>query len=234
MGVVAGHCVRRIRKEGESAPLGKGALPLVRAPAELRARGNPEGARKRVATNADAWELFGLGVIISDQPPMHDIGLVKLVAKEPEAGDFDRVAPLIPRVGLDGEQLCLEQVAGLGAPDEYRACEGVYDIEIEGPDLSRRGTRGQLTVDRIPGLVDDPVPRINLDYWIDRLVPPVVASVRFLPQRLRRIDRNDVFLWHSPPPITQHPSGPSSLRRSQKDNGMLPSHGDDHVVGLEE
>ena len=49
------------------------------------------------------------------QLPVDDVRLRELVAQEAEAGHLDRVAPLVPRVGLDRHELALEQVAGLCA-----------------------------------------------------------------------------------------------------------------------
>jgi hypothetical protein len=62
--------------------------------------------------------------------------------------------------------------------------------------LCGRRRRAQLPVERVPGLEDDRVAGIDLEHRLDRLVPTVVAALRLLRERLRRIDLDHMLSRH--------------------------------------
>ena len=95
----------------------------------------------------------------------------------------------------------------------------MYDVQVDVSNVVGGRAGAELTIDRIPSLVHDAVPGINLDDRIDGLVPPVVTGVRFLGEGLQRIDRNDVFSRHNQPPGSHHCPKLSSLAAPSKGKG---------------
>ena len=89
--------------------------------AELGARSYSEGSGKWIAADPHSGQLLGLGVLVAVEPPVGDVRFGELLAQKAEAGDLHRVPPLLPRIRFDGEELRLEQIAGLGPLDEDRA-----------------------------------------------------------------------------------------------------------------
>src|SRR5262249_59847912 len=115
-----------------------------------------EGGARREAGEADeggagdagAGKVGGGGEPAGDVP-RHLERLGELVTQEPEPRHLDGVAV---RVGLDVEDLDVEQVARLGAVDVHRSGERVHPVQVRfGDDLQRR-IPAELPVERVPGL----------------------------------------------------------------------------------
>jgi hypothetical protein len=143
-----------------------------------------------------------------------DEGVREVVAEEAESRDLDRVPPLVPRVGVDRDDLRLEKVTRLGAPDEDRAGERMHGPERRVRDVGDVCGRRELAVERVARLVDDGVAGVDLDDRLDRLVPAVVAGLRLLRQRLRRVDRDHVLSWHRSPPRIRPGAGRVTISQS--------------------
>jgi hypothetical protein len=135
------------------------------------------------------------------QPPVDDVGVRELVAQEPEPRHLHRVAPLVPRVWLDGHDLGLEQIAGLRSLDEDWAGKRVDRPELRRRYLLRRRAGAELDVEGVARLVDHGVARIRFDHGLDRLVPAVVPVLLPLHERLRRIDLDHMLSVHHAPPV---------------------------------
>src|SRR5919205_3965967 len=93
----------------------------------------------QVAADTDTRKLLGLGVLVAVQPPVDDVRIRELIAQEAEARHLQRVAPLLPRIGLDRDQLDLEQVALLRSLHVDRSGKGMDRSEIQVTDVFCRG-----------------------------------------------------------------------------------------------
>src|SRR5690606_25286888 len=83
-------------------------------------RRQPGDARERSGVDANPRQLRRFGVV-TVEVPVDDVWLGEEVAEEAEARHLDGVAPGIPGVALDVEQLDLQQVAGCRAVNVDRA-----------------------------------------------------------------------------------------------------------------
>src|SRR5690606_39063614 len=117
----------------------------------LVAGGEADGAHEGRGGDADAGQAGGDGPAVG-HVPAHDERFGEDVAQEPEAGYLDGVAVA---VGLDLQDLDLQQVAGLGALDVDGPGERVDDVEVGGADRLQRGLGPHLAVERVARLHDD-------------------------------------------------------------------------------
>src|SRR5215213_11026204 len=134
------------------------------------------------------------------QPPVDDVWFREIIAQEAEAWHLDRVAPLLPRVCLNRNQLDLEQIARLCSFDEDRSREGMDPTQVQVLHVLRRRLVVQLSVEGVARLVHNGVARIYLHHRLYGLVPAIVARPWLLAKRLGWIYAHDMLLGHRCPP----------------------------------
>jgi hypothetical protein len=85
-----------------------------------------------------------------------DVGVGELVPEEAEARHLGR-EPIA--VGLNLQDLDLEDVAGLGIVDVYRAGQRMDHVEVGRADRLSGGLRAELSVQAVPRLQDNLIAR---------------------------------------------------------------------------
>ena len=193
----------------EAAPVEQRLLTRRR---DRRAARGP-GARPIVPMNgapgdADAGKVGRGGPAVGEVPADLE-GIGELVAQEPEAGDLDGVAV---GVGLDVEDLDVEQVARLGALDVDRVRSvGAADrgstpatsaSETSGPICPSKASRVSR-IDLVAGFAPDERGDVG--------VPAVVAGRRLLDERLRPVDGDLEPGLHLVPPRLDRSCWPPSM-----------------------
>jgi hypothetical protein len=126
-----------------------------------------------------------------------DVGVGELVPEEAEARHLGR-EPIA--VGLNLQDLDLEDVAGLGIVDVYRAGQRMDHVEVGRADRLSGGLRAELSVQAVPRLQDNLIARVAAHDRRDVRMPAVMAGLRLLGQRLRPVDPH-LVRGHRPPPL---------------------------------
>src|SRR6266545_1741573 len=107
------------------------------------------------------------------------------VAQEAEPRHLDRVAVA---VGLDLQDLDLQEVPGLGAVDVDRPGERVHHVQVGRRHRLQRRGGSHLAVEGVTRLQDHLVAGVAAHHRRDVRMPAVVPGLRLLAQRLRVVD----------------------------------------------
>jgi hypothetical protein len=129
------------------------------------------------------------------QAPVHQERLGHDVAQEAQARD-DRAEGAA--LGHDIEELDLQHVAGLGAPDVDGAGQGMYGARIHVREIGHRRAGRDLTVERVAAFQHDLLARADLEHGLNIGMIAVVARARLRRERLASVDANG---GHGRPPL---------------------------------
>ncbi len=120
---------------------------------------------------------------------MNDERIGKFIPEKPEAGHLDGEAE---RLRLDIDDADFEQIARLGAVDVHRTGERVRNVEVHRGDVGGGRAGGDLAIERVQRLENDPLARLGTNDRRDIGMPAVVADRRLLRQRLGAIDADSM------------------------------------------